>query len=157
NAYSVYIQVGDTLVWDNDRWEVATPGEDTLGKPLMVVKKVDERLITFEVWDPEGKSKVMLNLLKSNEPPPAANILQAFKYVGSRTRSQFVFELNKHRVMLSPQDWLLQTDKGWKKLTTHDEIDAYVEGRTPGLLFVFDGVEKRDDRQLLVGTLFNKS
>lgn len=157
NAYSVYVQVGDALSWDGDRWKEATPGEETLGKPLLVVKRVDDRLINLELWDPEGKSKVVLNLLKSNEPPPPPNVLQVFKYVGSRTRSQFVFEINKQRVMLSPHDWLLQTDKGWKKLATHDEIDAYVDGKTQGLLFVFDGVEKRDDRQILLGTLFNKS
>lgn len=155
--YSVFVQNGDSLVWDGDRWKSAKPGVETLGKPLMVVKKVEDRLMSFELWDNDGKSKVVLNLLKSPEAAPPANTLQAFKFVGSRTRSQFVFEINKTRVMLSPHDWLLQTDKGWKKLTSVKDIDDYVEGRTPGLLFVFDGVEKRDDRQILMGTLFNKS
>jgi len=65
-----------------------------LGKPLLVVKKVDERLMTFEVWDSEGKTKIALNLLKSSEPPPPVQLLQSFKFVSSRTRSQFVFEIN---------------------------------------------------------------
>lgn len=156
-AYTVHLSAGDVLVWDNERWSVAEPGLQTLGKPILIVKKVDERLINFELWDPEGKIKVVLNLLKGNEPAPSGNILQSFKFVGSRTRSQFTFEINKQRIMLSPHDWLLQTDKGWKKLKSLEEIDAYVEGKATGLLFVFDGVEKRDDRQVLLGTLFNKS
>lgn len=157
NIYSVFVQNGDSLVWNEGHWENIKPGPETLGKPLMVVKKVEERLMSFELWDNEGKSKVILNLLKSPEAAPAANTLQSFKFVGSRTRSQFVFEVNKKRIMLSPHDWLLQTDKTWKKLATVKEIDDYVEGKTPGLLFIFDGVEKRDDKQVLVGTLFNKS
>lgn len=157
NIYSVFVQIGDSLVWEDGHWVNAKPGPETLGKPLMVIKKVEDRLISFELWDNEGKTKVVLNLLKSPEAAPPANTLQSFKFVGSRTRSQFVFELNKKRIMLSPHDWLLQTDKTWKKLTTVKEIDDYVEGKTPGLLFIFDGVEKRDDKQVLVGTLFNKS
>lgn len=157
NIYSVFVQNGDSLVWDDGHWENVKPGPETLGKPLMVVKKVEERLMSFELWDNDGKTKVILNLLKSPEAAPAANTLQSFKFVGSRTRSQFVFEVNKKRIMLSPHDWLLQTDKAWKKLATVKEIDDYVEGKTPGLLFIFDGVEKREDKQVLVGTLFNKS
>ncbi len=157
NAYSVYVHNGDVLVWDNNRWNNATPGPDTLGKPLLAVKRVEERLMSFDLWDNEGKAKITLNLLKTNEPPPQINALQGFKYVGSRTRSQFVFELNKERITLSPLDWLLYVDKGWKKLATVEDIDAYVEHKITGLLFIFDGIEKRDDHQLLIGTLFNKT
>lgn len=155
--YSVFVQNGDSLVWEDGHWVNAKPGPETLGKPLMIIKKVEDRLISFELWDNDGKTKVVLNLLKSPEAAPQANILQSFKFVGSRTRSQYVFELNKKRIMLSPYDWLLQTDKTWKKLTTVKDIDDYVEGKTSGLLFIFEGIEKRDDRQVLVGTLFNKS
>jgi hypothetical protein len=157
NSYSVYVNNGDLLVWNDNRWNTATPGPDTLGKPLLQVKKVEERLMSFDLWDSEGKAKITLNLLKTNEPPPQITALQGFKYVGSRTRSQFVFELNKERITLSPLDWLLYVDKGWKKLSTVEDIDAYVEHKITGLLFIFDGIEKRDDRQLLIGTLFNKS
>ena len=59
--------------------------------------------------------------------------------------------------MLSPQDWLLQIDSGWKKLTTPEEIDAYVDRKISGPLFVFDGIEKREDKQFLLGTLFNST
>lgn len=156
-SYSVYVHNGDVLVWDDKRWANAIPGPNTLGKPLLVVKKIEDRLMSFDLWDNEGKSKITLNLLKTTEPPPQITALQGFKYVGSRTRSQFVFELNKERITLSPLDWLLYIDKGWKKLSTVEDIDAYVEHKITGLLFIFDGIEKRDDHQLLIGTLFNKS
>jgi hypothetical protein len=122
----------------------------------MSIKKIDDRLMSFELWDAEGKNKITLNLLKSTEGWVPQNI-QAFKFVGARTRTQFVFEINKERILLSPQDWLLLIDNNWKKLTTPEEIDAYVERKTIGPLFVFDGVEKKDDKQVMQGTLFNST
>ncbi|MCP5507975.1 MAG: hypothetical protein H7A37_06720 [Chlamydiales bacterium] len=47
------------------------------------------------------------------------------------------------------------TENGWHKLTSIDEIDDYVDRRENGTLFVFDRVVKRDDQQVLSGTIFN--
>lgn len=157
DLYSAYVALNDLLVWKNNRWKVAEPGDETLGLPLMQVKKIDERLMNFELWDPEGKSKTALNLLKSNEGIIPPNLIQSFKFVGARTRSQFLFEIGKERFVLSPQDWLFLGDKGWRKLTTPEEIDAYVERKLNGILFVFNSIEKQGDHQVMVGTLFNKA
>ena len=105
----------------------------------------------------EGKNRINLNLLKSNEQWIPRNLQQDFKFVAARTRSQYVFEINKERVLLKPKDWLVQTDTGWKKLETAEDIDNYVERKIHGALFVFDGVVKKDDKQVLMGTLFNAS
>ncbi len=157
DIYSVFVGLNDSLVWEHNRWKLAKPGQETLGKPLLLVKKIEERLMNFELWDPEGKGKVVLNLLKSNEPVAQANIVQSFKFVGARTRTQFVFEIDKERVLLSPKDWLLMTPKGWLKLATPKEIDDYVERKITGPLFVFDVVERNNDSLVLKGTLFNAS
>lgn len=157
NAYSIFIGPQSVVIWDGTHWKAMEPGADTTGYPLMAVKKIDDRLMTFELWDIEGKSKVTLNLLKSTEAWVPQNIQQNFKFVGARTRSQFVFEINKERIMLSPQDWLILTEHGWKKLTTPEEIDLYLDRKLTGPLFVFDGVEKREDKQFLLGTLFNST
>lgn len=155
DVYPVYVSVGDTLVWENEHWKSVKPGPDSLGRPLLVVKKIEDRIMNLELWDPEGKSKVVLNLLKSLEMPISPTIPQNFKFVGARTRSQFNFEVNKEKMTLSPHDWLLLTESGWKKLVTPEEIDDYVNRKTPGVLFVFDDVVKRDDKAFLVATLFN--
>lgn len=154
-SYSVYVGVNDSLVWNNNRWNAVKPGADSREFPLMVVKKVDERLINFEIWDIGGKNKLSLNLLRSNEPWAPQNLKDNFKFMGARTRSQYIFEINKERMFLSPQDWLLQTKEGWVKLTTPEEIDDYVERKMTGVLFVFDGVETREEGPILVGMMFN--
>lgn len=157
NAYSVFVTVGDCLAWANDQWSVVRPGDESLGKPLICVNKVDERLINLELWDVEGKAKVNLNLLKSHEAWLPKNLEQSFRFVGARTRSQYVFEIDDERITLRPHDWLVMTEDGWKKLSTAEDIDEYVDRKLTGPLFVFDGIEKKDDRQVLLGTMFNSS
>lgn len=155
--YSVFVGQGDCLIWDNDRWQVVKPGKDSLGHPLLVIKKIDDRLMNCELWDVEGKGKIVLNLLKSNESNVAESVENTFHFVGARTRSQFVFEIDEKRMLLRPQDWLVMTEEGWKKLSTPEEIDNYVERKICGPLFIFDGIARKDERQVLVGTMFNAS
>lgn len=157
DIYSVYVGPNDPLAWDGERWKEVKPGPDSLGRPLLVVKKVDERILTFELWDVEGKGKVILNLLKTSEAMPPQHLEKIFKFVGARTRSQFVFEVNKERVLLSPHDWLIFTQNSWHKLSTPQDIDDYVNRKLIGPLFVFDGIERKDDKQFIMGTVFNTS
>lgn len=155
--YSVFVNEGSTLIWNGERWAGVEPGDNSKGYPLLVVKKVDERLMNLELWDVEGKKKIALNLLKSMENWVPQNLQQDFKFLGARTRSQFVFEVDDEKMLLSPHDWLLLTDEGWKKLNTLDEIDDYVDLKDKGTLFVFDGVMRVGDQQVLKGAMYNST
>ena len=158
NIYSVFVKLGDCLIWEQDHWKVVSPGEASLHHPLLVVKKADERLMTFELWDVEGKGKILLNLLKSTESwtmQNPQNLQRMFKFVGARTRTQCVFEINGERMVLCPFDWLLLTPKGWKKLSLEDEIDNYVKRKITGTLFVFEGISRKEERQMLKGILYS--
>ncbi len=157
DAYAIFATIGDTFIWENERWIPAQPGSDSLGKPLLVVKKIDERLMTFELWDIEGKGRVLLNLIKSTEPWVFQHLQNDFKYIGAKTRSEFVFNLRNERAVLSPQDWLLLTESGWKKLDTIEEIDAYVQRKLSGPLFILEGITKQGDHQILLATLYNRT
>lgn len=156
-SYSVYVGVGDSLIWDNGKWKLIQPGEQSLGHPLMVVKKIDERLMNFELWDIGGRGKMPLTLIKVNETWTALNLQDKFKFLGARTRSQYIFEIDGQRMHLSPRDWLLQSEDGWIKLSSSQQIDDYVERRLKGVLFVFDGVERKEGQQVLMGVVFNSS
>lgn len=160
DIYSIFVGVGDCFAWDKEKnqWISVEPNEESLKSPLLVIKKIDERIMTFELWDVEGKGKIVLNLLKSTEPSlvqsPQA-LQHMFKFVGARTRTQCVFEINRERVLLRPSDWLLLTNKGWKKLSTEEDIDQYVKRKSAGALFVFEGVKRKDEKQILIGTLYS--
>ncbi|MEC7839791.1 MAG: hypothetical protein VX777_07110 [Chlamydiota bacterium] len=155
DKYSVFVGEGSALIWNGESWESVIPGEESRGYPLLFVKKVDERLMNLELWDSEGKKKIALNLLKSMETWMPQNLQQEFKFLGARTRSQFVFEVDDEKMLLSPHDWLLLTEEGWVKLNTLDEIDDYVDLRERGTLFVFDGITRVGDQQVLRGEMFN--
>ena len=156
--YSIYVGMNDSLIWEDNRWRTIEPGKNSLKHPLLVVKRIEDRLMGFELWDVEGKGKVVLNLVKTNETWAAAQHLETcFKCIGARTRSQYIFEITDQRMLLSPNDWVLQTDDGWIKLTSAEEVDDFVNRKLTGVLFVFDGVGRNEERQVLLGTMFNPS
>ncbi len=157
DTYAIFAGPSSCFIWKEDRWQEATPGEGTRGYPLLCVKNIDARLMNLELWDINGKGKTNLNLLKSLEPGLNASSMRTFKFIGSRTLSQFLFEIDRKRVTLRPQDWLLQTEKGWIKLDTPKMIDDYVARQLVGPLFVFEGVVRVGDRQVVKGLLFNPS
>lgn len=153
--YSVFVTLGDCLIWSQNKWKVVQAGTESLSNHLLVVKKIDDRIMNFELWDVEGKNKISLNLIKAHEANNKQAFDDTFKFVGARTRSQFVFEVDDERMLLRPKDWLVLTEDGWKKITTSEEIDAYVDRKLAGPLFVFDGIIRKDDHQVLYGTMFN--
>jgi hypothetical protein len=157
DSYSVFIGLNDYLVWDGKVWEAVIPGPASVDKPLLQVKKVEDRVMALELWDKEGKAKVAMNLVRTPEPFSSAPLAHDFKFLGSRTKSQVVCQMRDVRMMLRPNDWLIFIGEGWKKLDSLADIDAYVDRKLVGPLFVYEGLLKKDDKTVLVGTLFNPS
>jgi hypothetical protein len=155
--YSVFVGLSDCLGFYDNRWHPTMPGEETKNLPLLQVKRIDERIMALDLWDPTGQKKVPLTLIKAQEPWAKEALQKEFRFVGAKTRTQCVFEIGHERHLLKPQDWLVQTEEGWQKLETDEEIDDYVERRISGPLFVFDGYVKEEDHQVLMGTLFNNN
>lgn len=153
--YSIYLGEGDAAAWTDGRWKQVTPGDNTQKYPLLVLNKVEDRLLKFDLWDVGGKGKVSLNVIKSSETGSPRNLEKEFKFVGARTRSQLMFEIKGERVLISPKDWFLHTDGKWIKLSTPDQIDAYVERKISGPLFVVDEVLREDGKQVLLGLIYN--
>lgn len=156
-AYFVFVRVGDCLAWDEDRWQSVTPGSSSVDKPLMVIKKIEERVMGIELWDVAGKAKVALNLIRTPEHFSPQTIASDFRFVGARTKTQVVFQINQERIIVKPHDWLLLTDEGWRKLKTIEEIDNYVNRKLIGPLFIFEEIAKKEDKPVLIGTIFNPS
>lgn len=154
--YSLYVKKGDYLVWDQDKWQTcANPNIQTHDKPLLVVKKIEERVMSLDIWDTEGKGKLALTLVKSPESFHHEQITRDFRFVGARTKTQVVFQIEDERLIVKPNDWLLHTKEGWKKLSTPTEIDDYVTRKLVGTLFIFQEIAKKDDKAVLIGSIYN--
>lgn len=155
--YATFAGVGDILAWTGERWEGVTPGPESWGKPILQIKKIDERIMNVEVWDPEGKAHVPINLIRSREMWRPEVVENEFRFVGSRSKSQTIVEINGERMILRQQDWLIRKGNEWEKVDTVEAIDDYVDRKLVGELFVFDGVLRKDGQQILQGHMFNSS
>lgn len=155
--YSVYINEGDSVAWVNEKWKQVISVDGSVKYPLLVLDKIDQRLLKFSLWNVGGKGKVSLNLIRSSETSPMRNLEKQFKFVGARTRSQFMFEINGERVLISPKDWLLNVKGSWVKLVDPEQIDAYVQRKLVGPLFVVDEISREDGKQILLGLLYNST
>lgn len=155
--YSVYVGNGDMFVWDHNKWEPVVEGTKSIGKPLLFISKIEERIMSCELWDPDGKQKIRLNLLRSMESWLPQSLEKQFRFVGAHTRSQYAFEVNKQRMILAPDDWLLSTPEGWIKLDTVEHIDEFVNRKLSGTLFVFEGIGTDGAQQVIEGRMFNAS
>ncbi len=153
--YSIYLGEGDSAAWINGKWQQVTPGDETQDYPLLVLNKVEDRLLKFDLWDVGGKGKVSLNVIRSTESGSPKSLEKDFKFVGARTRSQLMFEVKGERVLVSPKDWYLFSDGKWIKIATPEQIDAYVDRKLAGPLFVIDEILRDDGRQVLIGLIYN--
>ena len=156
-TYSCFVGEGGCLAWNEEigRWEEVELGKESLNRPLLSLKKQQERILQFELWDNEGHYQIPITLILSRENWKDKNLSNEIKFLGARTHKQFIIEIQGKRMLLHPKDWLLLTDTGWKVLQTVKELDAYVNYELMGTLFVFDGLEGAGDTQLLKGVLFS--
>jgi hypothetical protein len=156
--YSCFVKVQDSLIWKEGAWRAAEPGEETRGYPLLLVKKMDEKVLTFELWDPEGMQKLHASLMRHAGLGAQLEPLAELKFVGTKTWTQFILETKTaNRMTVKLQDWLLFTPEGWELLDTIGEIEDYVAQRITGHLLVVDALSKQNGKQVLNVHLFNPS
>ena len=156
--YSCFVQEGDCLVWKDERWQSAVPGEQTQGLTLLQIKRIDSRIMLVNLWNPDGKHRLSQSLAKIQDLAEQNKTLQAFVYVGTKRWNEWIFQVDGKRQTIKPQDWWLRQDAaagGWKKLATREEIDAFVNLKIRGDLFVVDKILQKDRERFLTGNLFN--
>jgi len=142
--YSCFVRENDFLVWKEGQWRTPHKGEQTIGSSLMVVKKINEKIMSLEVWDPEGRGKTLLHLIRTQDHNALPDLTLEFKFIGAKTWAQFIVESRGGtRMTLKSNDWILLTQEGWKKIDSTEEIDDYVQQRLTGPLFILDKLAKK--------------
>lgn len=100
---------------------------------------------------------VPISLVRAREMWRLRNLDQTLRFVGVRTRTQFIVEMQGQRKILSTYDWFLHDEGTWSKLDSAEEIRAYVDRGKLGELLVIDGLDQRDGRDVLKAHVFNQS
>ncbi|MCE5294438.1 MAG: hypothetical protein LLF94_07485 [Chlamydiales bacterium] len=154
NSYFCFVGLGDCLAFADGRWHEVEPGEDSRGLPLLVAKKIDEKSIVFDLWDPKGKVRIPLEVRKATAMPGFASKFD-LKLVGARSRKDWIAELSGVRMLIRENDWLVFEDNAWRKIASAEELDDFIIGNIRGPLLVIEGTEKVGNDVGLVGRLFD--
>jgi len=153
-AYSCFVSEGDVLIWNGERWCYAE-GATTALFPLLQVKRIDEKLMVFDLWDIEGRHKTPLSLMKGKDD--WKGIKGAPQFAFGKTHSQFLIEVGGKSTTVVPNDWLLLREGIWQKLETIEELDQYVSQQLQGELLVIDGLSTVEGQPMLEVHGFNPS
>lgn len=156
NRHVCFVKEGDLLAFSDDKWQSVEAGPDSIGKSLLSPKKITEQSIVFDLWDPDGKRKVAIELHKTPEPPSLATQFD-IRLVGARSRRDWIAEIAGARLLLRTDDWLLYRNGTCERLTTQAQIDDYLRGELRGELIILEGTSRVDNEVCLVGVRINES
>jgi len=156
--YSVWVHENGLLAFDEEEgfWKAVEPGKDSEGKALLQATKILDQTISFDLWEPEGQRKLVLELRRSPDATFASQELN-IKLVGARSRQDWITEIQGVRSLVRSDDWILFHDGKFEKLTKTEQLDAYLHGALIGELVVLNGTKKIGSQQALVGTRFNSN
>ncbi len=154
DPYFCFVGTGDCLAFWDGRWHEVEPGEESRDLPLLVAKKIDEKAISFDLWAPNGKARIPIELRRANAMSTFADKFD-LKLVGARSRKDWIAELGGTRMLLRADDWLILQDNEWRKITTAEELDEYIYGAVRGPLLVLQGSEKIGNDIGLVGRVYD--
>jgi hypothetical protein len=155
DAYVLWVGEGDSFVFEEDRWRRVTLGPESIGKSLLRVKNIDQRSITFDLWNDDGSSHVIAALMRRSDTFDAK--MPPMRLVGALSKKRWIAEIQGKRIVLAPDDWIVLTSNGYTRIDSPEQLDAYIEGRLSGGLLAFSGIEKIQGESCLVGSFFNSS
>lgn len=156
-SYSLFIKEGSLLIWKEGMWQVTNSIEEVQNYPLFQIQKIDEKTLHGTIYASDAPLSCPITISKYPElqiPPKAPHL---FHYIGSRNLKEWLFEVAGKKVSVKEGDWWLGTDKGWQLLDTEESIDAYVERKLTGELFVIESCQRVKGEKMLMGHVFNVS
>lgn len=152
-TYACFVQKGDYLVWEEDRWKLSSFDQISKQVPLACVKGINSENLEIDAWDEKGFYPLHLNLTKKT-----ASLLKMDEVITAmrfRNSSGLSCMVGKKRMLIKPGDWLVKTSHGWHKLRKASEIDDFLQHKLQGDLFVVDSFDKEMDKTVVKGQLFD--
>lgn len=146
----LFVAVGDYLVFEEGNWKACQSIEASLSSPLARVKEIANGEMKWELWDEQGLSypDIILPLEKGQKGGSRPEIFSSLRF---HTSSQISCLIGKRRLILKKGDWLLKTAEGWHNLKNLKEIEDYLSYKLRGELFVFDSIDKQEDKIFMKG------
>ncbi len=153
-ALPCYVQAGDRLIFKDNCWSVVQ--ENTQGHWLMVIHEADDMALKGTLWSPSGCDHIPFQLTKAEELFAFLQPEKQFRFVGAKSSSSWIFDLNGLKTEVRSGDWWLFDGKNWSFLDDPDQIDAYAAGKAQNYLLVFDEMGQQEGKKVIHAHLFNR-
>jgi hypothetical protein len=156
NRYACFVKPGEWLVYENGEWKEASEDVSSLRKPILYAKTTTHNSMLFELWDADGKQKMDLTLVRSQETPITLSVENMIKLVGARSKKDWIAEIQGKRLLVRANDWFLFANNTLEKIDTKEMLEDYLSGRLKGELLIFEGAAQ-GQKDALIGKIFNSS
>lgn len=148
----LFLREGDLFIWKEGQW---LPTDQSQGHPLAKVTQITPYKLEWCFWDCEGMESVMLSFKREKESPIALRIEDVFTKLRKRTSSRISCRIDNRAKILKEGDWLVHTSTGWHTVKHYYEVEALLNLEILGDLFIFDGIQTVDGKEIFTGSLFN--
>lgn len=113
--------------------------------------------LVFYLWNQEGNQWVFLKKPLCGADLTESTLTSLSDTFRIRSLNKVSFRESNRLKILRKGDWMVYGDGGWKLIKSADEMEALLNYKLPGNLFVFDGLQKLRDKIQLTGHLFDTS
>lgn len=162
----LYVKCGDTLLFQDGVWKPvyrnslksrASDEEQgqTENHSLAKILSISPHRVEVEVWDEKGLVKRKISISSKRSPSSTFRPSELFTQIRSRTATTVSLKIADRSGHLKRGDWLLKEGADWRLLDSWEKVEEYLKFEKRGELFVFDGVEKRDNCQIFCGHHFD--
>jgi len=143
NRYFIYAGPNDYLSFKEGRWRVLSSLEMAdRSAPLAVVRTLSASELEIEAWDQHGTLVPGARLPLQRGQPIRKAADQIITDPKLRSGKIVACKIGKKRLALRPNDWIIKTQTGWRKLITTNEIESYLNNEQLEELFVVDSIEQ---------------
>ena len=97
----------------------------------------------------------LLTFNREKEGAISLRIEDVFTRLRKRTSSRISCRIDNRAKILKEGDWLVHTNTGWHTIKHYYEVEALLNLEILGDLFIFDGIQVVDGKEIFTGSLFN--
>lgn len=148
-----FIKEGMTLVFENDAF---VEQEVTVNKPLLLFKKIDKQRCECVLWNESGLFSLHFVLPIEKPLSIAYKPNELAIQIHQRSDTSVICSMNHRNMILQKGDWLIKSKGLWRHLYSPQEIKDCLRYAIKGELFIFEGVEKKDNNYIFTGHLFDE-
>ena len=148
----LFFKEDETYVWKDEKW---VKSDQTKGYSVAKVISMSPYKLEWQFWDSEGLESVTLTFAREKAQSVSLRIEDVFTRLRKRTSSRISCRVDNRAKILREGDWLVHTSSGWHTIKHYYEVEALLNLDILGDLFIFDGIQVVDGKEIFAGSLFN--